>query len=138
MSRVKQQIGKATTVHNCAVSCLLQHAERPVADHIQVIVTTQMATKLLTAEGKRVNFDTGDKAVLMPQLGQSVSQSSNNLPVIRSDSLDEMWQTAKTLRIALFRGPDGNEVRYAHVGTASSDDDGTGEWACLDIDVSKP
>ena len=37
---------------------------------MQVVVTTQMATKLLSAEGKRVNFDTGEKAVLMPQLGE--------------------------------------------------------------------
>jgi RAD51-like protein 2 len=32
-----------------------------------------MATKLLSAEGKRVNFDTGEKAVLMPQLGKLVA-----------------------------------------------------------------
>jgi RAD51-like protein 2 len=29
----------------------------------------QLATKLLTAENKPANFDTGDRAVLMPQLG---------------------------------------------------------------------
>lgn len=46
-----------------------------------------------------------------------------------------MWQTSSTLRIALFRGPDGNEVRYAHVGT-SSHSDPNGDWACFDIDVS--
>jgi RAD51-like protein 2 len=45
-----------------------------------------------------------------------------------------MWQTAKTVRVALFRGPDGNEVRYAHVGTNSDSDTGE-EWACFDINV---
>lgn len=38
--------------------------------HPQVIVTNQLATKLLTAENKPANFDTGDRAVLMPQLGR--------------------------------------------------------------------
>ncbi len=32
----------------------------------------QLATKLLTADHKPANFDTGDRAVLMPQLGKSV------------------------------------------------------------------
>jgi hypothetical protein len=36
---------------------------------IQVIITSQLATKLLTLENKPANFDTGDRAVLMPQLG---------------------------------------------------------------------
>jgi RAD51-like protein 2 len=50
---VKHQIAKATTVHHCAV-----------------VITSQLATKLLTAENKPANFDTGDRAVLMPQLGK--------------------------------------------------------------------
>lgn len=36
----------------------------------QVIVANQLATKLLTADNKPANFDTGDRAVLMPQLGE--------------------------------------------------------------------
>lgn len=36
---------------------------------MQVVVTTQMATKLFTIENKQGNFDNGDKAILMPQLG---------------------------------------------------------------------
>jgi RAD51-like protein 2 len=36
---------------------------------VQVIITSQLATKLLTLENKPANFDTGDRAVLMPQLG---------------------------------------------------------------------
>ena len=37
----------------------------------QIIVTNQLATKLLTADNKPANFDTGDRAILMPQLGES-------------------------------------------------------------------
>lgn len=112
-------------------------AEDPLrtAHHSQVVVTTQMATKLLTAEGKRVNFDTGDKAVLMPQLGQPAFPEPNDFLPKKLSHPDQMWQTAKTLRVALFRGAQGNEVRYAHVGI-SSDSDANGAWACFDIDVS--
>jgi len=39
---------------------------------VQVIITSQLATKLLTLENKPANFDTGDRAVLMPQLGMPV------------------------------------------------------------------
>lgn len=46
----------------------------------------------------------------------------------------ETWQTAKTIRIALFRGQPGNEIRYAHVGTSS--DAEFGKWARFDIGVS--
>jgi RAD51-like protein 2 len=34
------------------------------------MVANQMATKILNAENKPANFDTGDKAVMMPQLGE--------------------------------------------------------------------
>ncbi|ODN81976.1 hypothetical protein, variant [Cryptococcus amylolentus CBS 6039] len=44
-------ISKAAMVHHCAV-----------------IVCNQLATKLLNAENKPANFDTGDRAILMPQL----------------------------------------------------------------------
>jgi RAD51-like protein 2 len=33
------------------------------------MIANQMATKILNAENKPANFDTGDKAVMMPQLG---------------------------------------------------------------------
>ncbi|KAG8216935.1 hypothetical protein J3R82DRAFT_7212 [Butyriboletus roseoflavus] len=35
----------------------------------QIIVTSQMATKMLSADGSAATFDTGAKAVMMPQLG---------------------------------------------------------------------
>ncbi|RXK37093.1 hypothetical protein M231_05681 [Tremella mesenterica] len=52
MELAKQEIARASTMHGCAV-----------------VVNNQLATKLLTAENKPANFDTGDRAVLMPQLG---------------------------------------------------------------------
>lgn len=36
---------------------------------LTVVTTVQMATKLLSIDGTRANFDTGKKAVLVPQLG---------------------------------------------------------------------
>jgi RAD51-like protein 2 len=52
--RIKQKLAKASTTYGCAV-----------------MVANQMATKILNAENKPANFDTGDKAVMMPQLGGS-------------------------------------------------------------------
>ena len=37
----------------------------------QVVITNQMATKLLTPDGSPASFDTGSRAVLVPQLGKS-------------------------------------------------------------------
>lgn len=71
-----------------------------------MIITSQLATKLLTAENKPANFDTGDRAVLMPQLG-------------------DLWTTASTVRMVLFRGKD--DLRYAHAGDEA--------WARFDINV---
>ncbi|KAH9003353.1 hypothetical protein EDB86DRAFT_2798963 [Lactarius hatsudake] len=36
---------------------------------ISVVITSQMATKLLTPDGSPASFDTGSRAVLVPQLG---------------------------------------------------------------------
>lgn len=55
---------------------------------------------------------------------------------MKANSSGGQWQTARTLNITLFRGPDRNEVRYAHVGT-NADSDPNGEWACFDISVSE-
>ncbi|KAH8084336.1 P-loop containing nucleoside triphosphate hydrolase protein [Cristinia sonorae] len=38
---------------------------------LTVIITTQLATKMLNADGTSANFDTGSRAVLLPQLGSS-------------------------------------------------------------------
>ncbi|WWD03113.1 hypothetical protein V865_001160 [Kwoniella europaea PYCC6329] len=96
MELVKQKIGQATTLHHCAV-----------------IVCNQMATKLMTAENKPANFDTGDRAILMPQLGDA-------------------WTTGKTLRLCLFRGHPGDELRYVHASMSGSTRNLP--WAAFDID----
>ncbi|CAD6581699.1 MAG: hypothetical protein TREMPRED_003069 [Tremellales sp. Tagirdzhanova-0007] len=98
MELVKLNIASATTIHRCAV-----------------IVTNQLATKLMTADGKPANFDTADRAILMPQLGDS-------------------WTTVNTVRIVLFRGGPGDDLRYAH---AASSLDGKEDlpWANFDFDV---
>ncbi|KAL1411421.1 hypothetical protein Q8F55_002377 [Vanrija albida] len=105
MELVKQVLGKIATVHGCA----------------QVLVTNQLATKLLTAANKPATFETGERAVLMPQLG-------------------ETWTTDRTVRVALFRGPPGDDLRYAHASTASSTSAGSAlqndiPWAQFDIDA---
>lgn len=41
---------------------------RPLRVH-QIVVTSQMATKMLSGDGSTGTFDTGAKAVMAPQLG---------------------------------------------------------------------
>jgi hypothetical protein len=36
----------------------------------QIIITSQMSTKLLNADGSPGNFETGAKAAMVPQLGK--------------------------------------------------------------------
>lgn len=62
---MKQKLAKASTTYGCAV-----------------VIANQMATKILTAENKPANFDTGDKAVMMPQLGGSGVQRIGRRAVI--------------------------------------------------------
>lgn len=76
----------------------------------------QLATKLLTAENKPANFETGDRAVLMPQLGDT-------------------WTTSKTIRLVLFRGGYNDDMRYAHASSAGSDEEEP--WAKFDISVGR-
>lgn len=47
----------------------------------------------------------------------------------------ELWLNPKTIRIALFRGPPGDELRYAHASTTNDGHIGQ-RWAEFDIDVS--
>ncbi|TCD63491.1 hypothetical protein EIP91_005350 [Steccherinum ochraceum] len=44
-------------------------AKACASSDLTVIITTQLATKLLNADGSSANFDTGSRAVLLPQLG---------------------------------------------------------------------
>ncbi|KAJ7269634.1 P-loop containing nucleoside triphosphate hydrolase protein [Mycena rebaudengoi] len=43
---------------------------------VTIVVTSQMATKLLGADGSPANFDTGARAVMVPQLGPSYLPSA--------------------------------------------------------------
>ena len=38
----------------------------------QVVVTTQLATKFLNPDGTPANYDSGSRAILVPQLGKPV------------------------------------------------------------------
>ena len=98
---------------------------------IQVIITSQLATKLLTLENKPANFDTGDRAVLMPQLGMPsrVYDTSTRL-----NYTGDSWTTGKTLRLVLFRGGKGDDLRYAHASSSNVADEDY-PWVRFDITV---
>ncbi|OWZ62299.1 hypothetical protein AYX14_04120 [Cryptococcus neoformans] len=95
MDLCKQIINHATALRRCAV-----------------IVCNQLATKLFTAENKPANFETSDRAVLMPQLG-------------------DWWTTNKTLRLVVFRGASGDELRYVYASMSGSNKNIP--WAAFDI-----
>ncbi|KAI5454779.1 hypothetical protein NCC49_003663 [Naganishia albida] len=98
LDMVKQKIAKASTVYSCAI-----------------LIANQMATKLLTADNKpAATFDSGDRAILMPQLG-------------------DLWVTPRTLRLSLFRSGPGTGKRYAHV-QAQAGEKGERPWAAFEID----
>jgi len=96
MLLVQQTMQIATEAYGCAV-----------------VMTNQLATKLLTADNKPANFETGDRAVLMPQLGDS-------------------WTTPKTIRLALFRSPDDG-LRYAYVSRGSDTVKSTHPWSSFRV-----
>ncbi|KIR51009.1 RAD51-like protein 2 [Cryptococcus gattii Ru294] len=93
--RCKQTINHATALRRCAV-----------------VVCNQLATKLFTAESKPASFETSDRAVLMPQLG-------------------DWWTTNKTLRLVVFRGGGGDELRYVYASMSGSNKNIP--WAAFDI-----
>lgn len=101
------------TINNrCAVRLFPLFVD--MSSQSQVVVMNQLATKLLNAENKPANFETGDRAILMPQLGDT-------------------WTTAKTLRIVLFRGGRRDDMRYAHASSASGEEETP--WAQYDVSV---
>ncbi|KAH8081385.1 P-loop containing nucleoside triphosphate hydrolase protein [Filobasidium floriforme] len=97
MDLIKQKLAKASTTYGCAV-----------------MVANQMATKILNAENKPANFDTGDKAVMMPQLGDT-------------------WMPPKTIKVVLFRSGGGFGERHAFVARRPGETEDR-PWAQFDID----
>ncbi|KAF8840557.1 hypothetical protein BDN67DRAFT_903341 [Paxillus ammoniavirescens] len=53
-----------------------------VSKNLTIITTSQMATKILSADGSPATFDTGAKAVLMPQLGPTYLPSGRSYRLI--------------------------------------------------------
>ncbi|KAH0826701.1 hypothetical protein J3R83DRAFT_5094 [Lanmaoa asiatica] len=73
----------------------------------QIIVTSQMATKMLSADGSAATFDTGAKAVMMPQLGPDY------LPSGRSYRLVIVPHSRVTGVIRLLSSPSGQRPSEA-------------------------
>jgi hypothetical protein len=66
LARICSSLDISVLLRNCAsFSLLLIRLDK------QVVITNQMATKLLTPDGFPASFDTGSRAVLVPQLGKS-------------------------------------------------------------------
>ncbi len=81
-----------SAVHGCAVGLSRLRVQLGTVltrgPSQQAILCNQLATKLRDAENKPANFDTGDRAVLMPQLGDA-------------------WLPARAVRVLLFRDSRG-------------------------------
>ncbi|KAI9569871.1 hypothetical protein HD554DRAFT_456746 [Boletus coccyginus] len=53
-----------------------------VSDSLTIVVTSQMATKILSADGSAATFDTGARAVMMPQLGPDYLPSGRSYRLV--------------------------------------------------------
>lgn len=51
-----------------------------------------------------------------------------------TDTEGDSWTTGKTLRLVLFRGGKGDDLRYAHASSANVADEEY-PWVRFDIDV---
>lgn len=71
LARICSSLDISVLLRICASSSLLL-----IRLDKQVVITNQLATKLLTPDGSPANFDTGSRAVLVPQLGKSVHRMS--------------------------------------------------------------
>ncbi|KAJ7800390.1 P-loop containing nucleoside triphosphate hydrolase protein [Mycena olivaceomarginata] len=74
----KLTIAAKNTVLENLKQMLVQIASRGVT----VVVTSQMATKLLAADGSPATFDTGARAVMVPQLGPAYLPSAISFRVL--------------------------------------------------------
>ena len=53
------------------LSCFLRHERLRVRD-VQIVTTSQMATKMVNPDGSSGSFDSGAKGIMVPQLGLSI------------------------------------------------------------------
>ncbi|SRR6266478_8234061 len=76
LARVRQVLARLCSSFDIAVSPQLYAAHRHchllIRLEEQIVITTQLATKLLNPDGSPASFDSGSRAVLVPQLGKSV------------------------------------------------------------------
>jgi len=65
-------VGLSTSSRNTALDRVKQVLTRACASmRLTVVITSQLATKLLNADGSAANYDTGSKAIMVPQLGNA-------------------------------------------------------------------
>ncbi|KAF8556835.1 hypothetical protein OG21DRAFT_1596243 [Imleria badia] len=88
-----------------------------VSHNLTILVTSQMATKMLSADGSAATFDTGARAVMMPQLGPDY------LPSGRSSRLVIIPHSRVAGVVRLLSSPSGqrpgdaSQENYALVST---------------------
>ncbi|KAG9309593.1 hypothetical protein JVU11DRAFT_10574 [Chiua virens] len=88
-----------------------------VSSNLTIVVTSQMATKMLSPDGSAATFDNGAKAIMMPQLGPDY------LPSGRSYRLVIVPQSRAAGVVRLLSGPSGQlpnniaQENYALTGT---------------------
>ena len=73
MQDTLNKVCAATNVSVCITSCSI--STKWLINCQQVVVTTQLATKLVKEDGSAGNFETGSKAILVPQPGSFVGHS---------------------------------------------------------------
>lgn len=76
-----------------------------------------MATKILNAENKPANFDTGDKAVMMPQLGAWPIYPTAGTTADQNGRTGDAWMPPKTIKVVLFRSGGGFGDRSARAAS---------------------
>lgn len=67
---IKECLNKICASRNISARTSSPPLKRTISDHYsQVVITMQVSTKLLNRDGTPGNFDTGSRAILVPQLG---------------------------------------------------------------------
>ncbi|KII87852.1 hypothetical protein PLICRDRAFT_112094 [Plicaturopsis crispa FD-325 SS-3] len=81
---------------NSLLARIKQTFTKACASHVlSIVVTSQLATKLLNADGTPGNFDTGSRAVMVPQLGPSYLPSGRTHRLV----IFPQRQTAGVVRV---------------------------------------